>query len=115
MAKFLFLLYSDPSEFENISPEEIQQVIQAYQAWAGGVAERGNLLLGHKLKDGEARNLVPKGNEIVVDGPFSETKEFVGGFYLIQARDYDEAVELCSSSPHLTYGGRIEIREIDPL
>jgi hypothetical protein len=51
----------------------------------------------------------------VLDGPFSETKEIIGGYFAIQAEDYDEAVSLAGECPHLDYGGLIELREVDVL
>ena len=51
----------------------------------------------------------------MVDGPYTEAKEIVGGYFLIEAVDYDEAVQICRSCPHLKYGGRIELREIDAI
>ena len=50
----------------------------------------------------------------VTDGPFAEAKEVIGGYFTIEAADYNEAVEICSDCPHLTYGGRIELREVEP-
>ena len=54
-------------------------------------------------------------NIIVTDGPYSETKELVGGYYVIEAADYAEAIEIAKTSPHLRFGGRIEVREIHNL
>ena len=51
----------------------------------------------------------------VTDGPFGETKEVIGGFYIINADDYDHAVELCKDQPNLELGGTVEIREVDAL
>jgi hypothetical protein len=50
-----------------------------------------------------------------VDGPFAEAKEVIGGYFVIQAADYAEAVRLSTECPHLRYGGRIELREIHQL
>ena len=47
-----------------------------------------------------------------VDGPYSATKEVLGGFYLIEAADYDEAVQLAMDHPHLQFGGTLEIRKL---
>ncbi len=57
-----------------------------------------------------------RGSEVLVtDGPFAEAKEVIGGYYIVNAASYDEAVELAKLGPHLRYHGRIEIRQIDPL
>ena len=115
MSQFLLLLHETPAELPDWSPEEMQKVIEEYQAWGQRLAEAGRFLSSEKLKDGTGRSLRKGDNGLVIDGPFSETKEVVGGFYLIEARDYDQAAELCRDCPHLAYGGRIEVREIEKL
>ena len=51
----------------------------------------------------------------VTDGPYSETKEVVGGYFTIEARDYEAALAECRDCPHLEYGGTIEVREVEPV
>ncbi len=115
MAKFLLVLYETPNEFQNMSPEEIQKVIEKYSAWSSKLAAAGKLAGGHKLMDEGGRHLTAKGGKVtVVDGPYSEAKEVVGGIFVIQAQDYDEAARLTSDCPHLAYG-RVELRQIDPM
>lgn len=115
MAKFMLLLYETPNEFRGMSPEEIQRVIEKYSAWSGKLAAAGKLLGGEKLKEEGGRHLSQqKGKLAVVDGPYSETKEVIGGYFIVEAKDYHEAVQLVSDCPHLAHG-RIEIREVDPM
>ena len=77
---------------------------------------QGKLAGGLKLKDEGGRRMTRNGDGVrVVDGPFAEAKEVVGGFFLIEAADYDEAVEISRSCPHLVYGQSIELREVDPI
>ena len=52
---------------------------------------------------------------MVTDGPYSETKEVLGGYYLIEAANYDEAVRRCKDHPHLEHGGTIEVRQIEKM
>lgn len=116
MQDFLLILH-DPAEspFHNLSPAEIQAVIGRYTAWAGNMAAEGRLKGSNKLEDGTARHLVGlPGQTTVTDGPFPETKEVVGGYILISAASYDEAVEIASTCPHLDFG-RIEIRRVEQL
>lgn len=115
MSDFLLILH-DPidSRFQALSPEEMQSVIAKYGEWAGQMAEQGRLKGGNKLEDGTARHLVGTlGQATVTDGPFPETKEVVGGYFLISAESYEQAVEIASTCPHLDFG-RIEVRRIDP-
>jgi hypothetical protein len=90
---------------------------QRTQAWAGYTQE---LITADKLRAGErlrpaatATTLrVTGGNRLLSDGPFAETKEQLGGFYIVEAKDLDEAVELASKMPHLDDGGAVEVRPI---
>ena len=116
MAEFILLLHEDPSGFSQASPEEMQSVIAEYSAWRDNLIKNGQLVGGNKLKDEGGRHLTLQGGNLrVVDGPFAEAKEVMGGYFIIAAADYDAAAALSSSCPHLKYGGRIELREIDPM
>lgn len=117
MASYMFLLYSGPDDFADVSPAEIQKVIEKYNGWRDSLHEQGKLLGSQKLKDDEGRVLRRKGGEAtrVLDGPYSETKEVIGGYFAVTAEDYDAAVAIAESCPHLDYGGTIEIRAIDPI
>lgn len=116
MSQFLLLLHERPGAFERLSPEEMQKIVEEYSAWAARMAEKGRLVSGKKLKEDSGRSLVrEKGRVSTIDGPFSETKEVVGGFFIIEADDYAHAARLCEDCPALVYGSRIELREIDIL
>lgn len=120
--RFLLLLYHSPTDFEGLSADEIQKIITKYSVWSDGLRDAGRLVTSDKLTDGEGRVLRPgadgkdgaPGKPRVLDGPYSEAKEVVGGFFLVTAADWDEAVEIAESCPHLGYGGTIEVRRIDP-
>lgn len=116
MATFMLILHESPSGFSKLSPEEMQKVIEKYMAWGGKLGASGHLKGGHKLKEEGGRVMTqPKGGKLsTVDGPYSEAKEVVGGYYILEAKDYAEAVKLASDCPHLGFG-RIEVREIDPM
>lgn len=113
MSRFLVLLRDDPSGFASLSPADMQAIIEKYMAWGARLRASGHLLLGEKLVDGSGRMLRGQ-SPVVSDGPYAEAREIVGGAYVIQAKNYDEAVSLLSDSPHLAFGS-IEIREIEEL
>ncbi len=116
MAKFLLLLHEQPTDFSEISAEQIQGVIAEYTAWRENLIERSLLVGGEKLKDEGGRHLTSADGRLqVVDGPYSEAKEVLGGYFMIEADDYAAAVQISSECPHLKYGGRIELREIDEI
>ncbi len=115
MTDFLLLLHEDPSAFEELAPDEIESVIGEYVAWREELAAAGRLTGGTKLRDEGGRSLTKENGKVrVVDGPFSEANEVIGGFFMIAAADYAEAVEISRDCPHLKYGGRIELREVEP-
>jgi hypothetical protein len=113
MPRFLVLPRDVPAEFLALSPEEMQAVIMRYHAWAQGHIEAGRLEPGEKLTDDGGRILRGAGEALsVTDGPFTEVKEVVGGFWIANCASYDEAVSILSDCPHLEFGS-IEIREIE--
>jgi len=115
MPDYLLLLHERPSDFSGLSNEQIEAVISEYMAWSKKLGAEGKLVGGQKLRDEGGRHLSGyNGDFRVTDGPFAEAKEVIGGFFSITAADYDEAVEISKECPHLKYGGRIELREIEP-
>ena len=116
MPKYLLLLHDNPGTFANLSPEQMQKVIEKYVAWGKKLREAGIIEASNKLTDEPGKVVRRKDGEIrVTDGPYSETKEVLGGYYLIAARDYAQAVELTRDCPQLEYGGTIEIRQVDRI
>ena len=87
------------------------------QAWAGYTNElvaSGKIRGGERLRPAASATTVriTGSNRLLSDGPFAETKEQLGGFFLVEAKDLDEAVELASKMPHLQDGGAVEVRPI---
>ena len=116
MPKFMMILHDDMARLSKMAPAEMQRVIAQYNAWSAKLAQAGKLAGGEKLRDEGGKHLTAKGGKMVVrDGPYAEAKEVVGGYFLIEADDYAEATALCADCPHLALGGRIELREIDPM
>jgi hypothetical protein len=115
MPQYMLLLRDAGSFPADLSPEEIQAIIQRYIGWRNKVAAAGRRITGHKLKDREGRLLRGgAGSPVATDGPYAEAKEVIGGLYIVDANDYGEAQRLASDCPHLDYG-TIEIREIQPV
>ncbi len=113
MPQFMLLLTGAPGVVESMSPTEIQKVLEKYHAWTSKLVAEGRLVGSHKLKDEGGKLLTkPSGRLNVVDGPYSETKEVVGGYFVFKATNYDEAIELAADCPHLAFG-QVYIREID--
>lgn len=115
MPHFMVILRADPAQYMHLSPEQIQDLLERFNAWGGKLAAQGRIKDGKKLTDEGGRVLEHRGGRVAVkDGPYGETKEIVGGVYFITAKDYDHAVELCRDQPNLSLpGGTLEIREVD--
>ncbi|MEM8962683.1 MAG: YciI family protein [Acidobacteriota bacterium] len=115
MKSFLLLLHEPVDALPDITPDDMQRIIERYNAWSNDLAEKGRLEGGSKLVDGEGRVLVANDDDLMVtDGPYAEAKEVIGGIFRILADDYDDAIALSRTCPHLDFG-KIEIREIDPV
>ena len=116
MPSYLMLLHLDRSRPRPSAPEERQRMFEAYRDWGQRLRGEGRLTAGEKLTEDAGRVLQRRAERILVtDGPFAESKELVGGFFVIEAADYEEACRLCESCPHLAYGGCIELREIQAI
>ena len=115
MPHFMVILRADPAQYMHLSPEQIQDLLERFNAWGGKLAAQGRIKDGKKLTDEGGRVLEQRSGRVAVkDGPYGETKEIVGGVYFITANDYDHAVELCRDQPNLSLpGGTLEIREVD--
>jgi hypothetical protein len=110
--RYLLLIYEAERAIEP-SPEEATASHIRYGAFTREVRERGLFQAGEALEPTNTATTVRvrDGNSLVTDGPFAETKEFLGGFYLLECRDLDEAIELAKRLPAAETGS-IEIRPI---
>ena len=108
MSQFMLLLYDNPVDWQKVSPEEMQKAIEKYTAWTKKPFTRDSKRLGPDA----GRVIRPQGGKPrATDGPYSETKEVLGGYYTIEAASYDEAVALALDHPHLEYGGTLVVRK----
>ena len=112
------LLIVDP-ETAKPSPEPpdpavAAQVMKAYSDYTQMLKDRGHYLGGEALQANPTATTVrvQDGKPIITDGPFVEAKEALGGFYLIEARDLDEALELAAQCPGAIFGGAVEVRPV---
>jgi hypothetical protein len=116
MAKFMLLLHDNPASFADVSPEDMQKVLEKYMAWGDKLRRAGLMHAKDKLTDEPGRVLRARNGEVrVTDGPYSESKEVLGGYYIIEAADYNQAIERSRDCPHLEYGGTIEVRQVDMI
>jgi hypothetical protein len=112
LPEFMLVIRESSVEAQPATSEEAIRRVKEYSAWAKAVEQRGLLVAGEKLKD-EARLLsVVDGRAVSVSR--SELRENdIGGYFLIQARDYEHAIAIAEGCPHLKYGGTVEVRQIE--
>src|SRR3712207_4110719 len=110
---FMYLLRGGISE-KTLSPQEMQEMIAKYRAYVQRLRDRGHFVAGEPLEE-TGKILSGERGRHVIDGPFAETKEAVGGYFLIRANDLDEAVELSRDCPIFEHGGELEVRPIQQI
>ncbi len=110
MKKYLLLLHDDVEQMQNLSPQQMQELVAAHMAWANQLAQSGHLISGEGLEEKSVR--ISGKDCIIKDGMFLESKEMIGGFYYLQAKDLNEIIDLAKECPCHLWGGTTEIRPI---
>ena len=103
------LLFRGTNWPKDLSPEEIQNAIAKFTSWFERLEGEGKVKSGRPL---EHHGKIVKGRNTVVDGPFSESKEAIAGFFIIQADSLEEAVQIAKDCPSLDNGQTVEVRAI---
>jgi hypothetical protein len=109
MAEYLILIYENEDAYADGGPEVWQSTGQAHGRFAQQVGEKGAKMLGGNALQPTGTATTIRG-DVVTDGPFAETKEALGGYYLIEANDLDHALEVAKLCP-ARFGG-VEVRPI---
>ncbi|HEV7924808.1 MAG TPA: YciI family protein [Verrucomicrobiae bacterium] len=113
--QYLLLIYGHEDQFDKMSPAEQKKIDQEYMEFSKSIAGSGHMRGGNELdRISKAKTVrVRQGKRSVLDGPFAETKEQLGGYYLVEAKDFDEALALAARIPSARWGS-IEVRPIIP-
>ena len=111
--KYLLTIYTDESGFADVTPQDVQQLMAAYEAFGREVTEAGAMLGGEGLQPSATATTVQvrDGETITSDGPFADTREQLGGYYLLDCRDLDEAIGWAAKIPGAR-NGTIEVRPV---
>jgi hypothetical protein len=111
--KYLCLIYDEEKKLGAMSQTESDAFIGEYHAFTEGIRKSGHMLHGEALKPVETATTirVRNGKISTTDGPFAETKEQLGGFYLIEAKDLNEAIQVAAKIPSARTGS-VEVRPI---
>lgn len=114
--QFMLLIYSDPSARPAYGSPEMQEEFGRWLAYSEDLRTAGAFISGEPLEPIATATTVRKrdGETLLVDGPFAETKEVLGGYYVVDVADLDQAVEWASRMPNITYGS-VEVRPLMPM
>jgi hypothetical protein len=104
------LIFRGTDWYKGLSPEQMQQVGDQWMAWFKGLMADGKCAAGNPLEPGG--KVVSGRGGMVSDGPFAESKETIGGYFLLTVKSYDEAVAIARQCPGLPYGIRVEVRAV---
>ena len=113
--KYLLLIYENEGNFAKVTEEEGNKIFAEYMDYTKGIRKAGNYVGGEALQPIATATTVRQrnGKTLTTDGPFAETKEQLGGYYLVEAKDLDEAIKLAGGIPAVRTGS-IEVRPIMP-
>jgi hypothetical protein len=113
--QYLLLIYGNEEAVGKMSKAELDGILQEYGEFTKSIAQSGHYRGGNELADTSTATTVKMRNKkrLVTDGPFAETKEQLGGYYLVEAKDLDEAIALAARIPSARWGS-IEVRPIVP-
>jgi len=111
MNQYMVMLRGDYKEWNKYSPEESQKIIEKYTQWVQELRQKKCFKDGAPLKDG---NYVISGKAggIVVDGPFTESKEALTGYFIIEAENQEEIIKLAKGCPALTHGEEVLVFQL---
>jgi hypothetical protein len=111
--QYLLLIYNAESQWQSMSEAEGNQMLKEFGAFTQSIMASGNYKGGNRLQPVAAATTirVKDGKKLVTDGPFAETKEQLGGYYVVEAKDLDEATAIAARIPAARTGS-IEVRPI---
>jgi hypothetical protein len=109
MSQYVILIYEDEASYATATPQVMGEVMEAHNQFAAGVEQLGAKLLGGEALQDTSTATTVRGSD-VTDGPFVETKEALGGYYLVDAPDLDTALRVAKTVP-ARFGG-VEVRPV---
>src|SRR5262245_14765131 len=109
MAKFMCLFRSNPEAYRSMSPEQMQQNMKKWMDWKDVLERNGHVKQFGERLDGTGKVVRGK-TKTITDGPYVETKDFIQGYLILDAKDMDQALELARACPILDSDGTVEIR-----
>jgi hypothetical protein len=105
------LIFRNTDWHRGLSPEEMQKVAGDWMAWFKRLSDQGTAVAGNPLEP-SGRIVSGKGGRVVADGPFAESKEAIGGYFMLDVAGIDEAIAIAQECPGLPYGAKVEVRPV---
>ena len=105
------LIFRGNDWHKSLSPEEMQKVSERWMAWFKDLLEEGKAVAGNPLAP-EGKIVSGKNGRVVADGPFAESKEAIGGYFLLKVNSMDDAVAIARQCPGLPHGAKVEVRPV---
>jgi hypothetical protein len=111
--QYMLLIYSDEKAAAAMPKADLNKMLPAYEAYTKALQSAGALVAGDRLKttDSASTIRVRDGKSQVLDGPYAETKEQLGGFYIVEAEDLDAAIDWAARCPGASHGA-VEVRPL---
>jgi hypothetical protein len=107
----MLLFRNAASWHRSLSPQQLQEVTDRWMSWYNRLTEQGKVTAGHPLAP-EGKIVSGKNGQFVADGPFAESKEAIGGYFLLSVKTIDEAIAIAKDCPGLPYGISVEVRPV---
>jgi hypothetical protein len=111
--QYLLMIYSNEVEYAKLDPATSKKMMEEYAAFTQSIIQSGNFKAGDRLRPATTATTVRvrDGKTLTTDGPFAETREQLGGYYLVEAKDLDAALAIAARIPGARLGS-IEVRPI---
>jgi hypothetical protein len=114
--QYMLLIYDDEKVWADLPAAKREKAMGEFFEFTQGIVKSGHFRAGGQLQPVSTATTVREknGKPFTLDGPFAETKEQLGGYYLIEAKDLDEALAIAGRIPSVRVGGAIEVRPLVP-
>jgi hypothetical protein len=110
MEKFMLIFHAGEHYDMQNSPDAMQENMGKWMAWIDKLNKAGKYVSGEPLLPGG--KLISGKNKTVTDGPYTEGKEVVGGYFIVNAENINEAVKICEDYPDYDHGGSVQVRQV---
>ena len=105
------LVFRGTDWHKGLAPEEMEKVASQWMAWFNRLTAQGKAIAGNPLRN-EGKIVSGKNGRVIADGPFAESKEAIGGYFMLQVNSLEEAVAVAQECPGLAYGAVVEVRPV---